>query len=269
MNAATKLKTSFRLSHAECLIIESGLMLLHIYLRTLDISTWDPILSEELKNLLETFHRAGRNVSSKTHRLMLDVWEISALIHCVKLLVKDSRRKPSKRLFITFPKNLNIPPAERLPKLLGTLEKHRKRAKRLWFRLGDTQAYHQRRTRWLQLLGGIRDVRKPVRLPRSPLEQFQINTTVKIAREVLVKAEEQLPTDRELRILVRKALRHVRRHRGEATNLDLVSGTPAGKWFLERFLVPRVRKLTGPRRKFVDSDQLFKVMFPDTDLSDD
>ena len=71
---------------------------------------------------------------------------------------------------------------------------------------------------------------------------------IKNLRAILKEDDEATPCERDLRKVVRAALRHVRRERSSVWIRDLLEPTEDGKEFLANFCIRRLRNLQCQRR---------------------
>jgi len=229
---------SFRIPHGDLNTLNMGCSRLRHYLGKLvigrDLELWDHLLalSDEVNRL------AGSTQSS--HRVQADAIAIAALMFGLRGIRQLAQRDPSPLLDLH---------ARKAGKIMGKLEPLRKRALRLHLKSGPTNSYEEWRRRWLRFLGSVRHDQKPTRVSNGVLglQKRTVGWILVNTKEVLRLAGIWVPADRDLRPIVRVALRHVRRERATIWTRDLLEPTEAGKEFIRDFIGDRVNRLKWSR----------------------
>lgn len=224
--------TSFRWSNDESRIIACGLVLAQRDASYLDLSAHD----SETALAIDWLANAVREIACRppgTHRVRLDAMQIAVCQFAIRSF--DRRIRRGQILSLVWPTGTNK------ESLLKKLEKHRKRAKRKWLRFGDPPQYQELSRRWRRFLGWVRENHRPIRPRLLNVYKQHLNWVLANAKRVL--AAEMLgpiPEDRELRKLVRKMIRHVRRGRAPVTMKELMVGSDVGHWFIAKYLPPLI-----------------------------
>jgi hypothetical protein len=251
MATTLALPTHLRLSTPEIWLLAKGLQVIFFYCSDLQVEKYDPGLLERIQQLDQTLRTRARDAQSATHRLHLDALSLAVCMFAVRSVERESR-------IGRFPSCV-WPPGIDFARLLQKLEKHRKRAKRLWARVGDPETYQGWHQRWRRFLDWVREALRPDRVRLFDYPRWCLNKVCETAKRVLQEREEPLPPDSDLRKLVRKALRHARRGRGTASVRDMLEANVRAEFSLATFLVPRVRKILQCPRQPEDG---FRNSFP-------
>ncbi len=216
--------TSFRLTAQEITVVASGLGILMGYCHEFAPFQRDLGLYERISDLDKLFVTLSRNGGALTHRLHLDALGIAIATFGARALKRKLKRQPTQRA-------RSSAGSVSFVNLLRKLEKYRKRARRQWIK-SDRLAYQDWYDRWHRLLAAIHRKPTPVSLRGYYLQD--LNAVFKVVKNVLTADNELLPDDRELRSLVRKMLRHVRRGRAPVRVKDLRMASPKARCIWSR-----------------------------------
>jgi len=238
--------TSFRLTAADIRILNFGCYVLCFHAHDLSLRSSDFELWQGLMKVAERLRRLAADQKSATHRIHGDALAIAALQFGLRCL---GRKAQPARIPFSWPENLKP------TRLLQRLENFRKRALRSWLHSASAATYQQWRTRWLAFLKRIQVSLKPVpHESRRSYFQKTVDRTLTLTQAVLGEAGQWVPPDRDLRPLVRQALRHVRRGRGSISRRDLWNATPDARAFLLDFVGRLVTKLFWSRMRMMPED---------------
>ena len=174
--------------------------------------------------------------STTSHRLRADAFDLAVLMLCVR-----TTRSQNRHGHIRFASNLRSS-----DRLVSKLERNRKRAKRAWLGSAADKVYWDYQLRWHKLLLWIRvhllfcRCNRTEPGSRARLERQNVKHCVALAREGLKKERVLPPSEKDLRRLVRLAMRYVRRGRAVVTLGSLLHGSPSGQRYLTKFVMERL-----------------------------
>jgi hypothetical protein len=235
----------FRVSADELQGLLYGCSLLRWYLFDLAFRRYDSELSERLDTMCVEVLRLASEKRGERVRVNADALGIAALMFSLRSIPREMRRG-------RIP--LRCPADPKYGTLLKRLERVRRRAKRLWLRVGSNESYLKARTRWHRFVDGVHA--NPVRQKSVIRDHYEkrINAILAIAKVFLAtQAPYWVPLDADLRPMVRAALRHIRRGRASVTMKDLVCETAEGISFLSEYVGRLVNKLFWRRMQELEA----------------
>lgn len=198
-------------------------------------ATYNDELAHRLIALEETF--SPDCAGSLTPRFRLDAIDLTLLLFAVRLSGKPC---------CSWPKTTIYPRVKtRSRSLLPVLERHRRRALRIWKKVSGSTAYPQFRRDWRSFNRWMRAylISDPSSRVWSNRQRFQkqiVNDLQELANSIL-RAEGLKVSQQELRKLVRVFLRRVRREREATTIGAVLERRPSATWCLTRFLLWRLK----------------------------
>jgi hypothetical protein len=242
-------RISFRFYAPELPLLKLAAHYLAVYVRALDLKEFDSDLHLRLCQLRQTLCRWVLDETSNTHRAHFDATELAILMFLVRRAVREGRSDHWFRHQEAI--RLNVSRFHR------RLEVLRRRAKRAWVNAGGMDDYKALQHRCKRFFRGVNLSYGGGRLKipcfergRKPFKvqcQEILERALTNVRLVLEADREPVPDERDLRLVVRRMLRHMRRGRGTATVRDVLIPNEAGKWAISMFVVPRLRDLQRAR----------------------
>lgn len=228
--------TSLRLSRQEVSLIYTGFRWILYRASDLNLRHHDSGLLDYIEEVASVIREINKRPPAATHRLHLDAMGCAMCIFALRLYGREVRR--DKLITDVWPSAINR------ERLLKKLEKHRKRAKRKWLSQGEAASYQDWSVRWRRFLDWVRVALRPYR--SHSMQDFYrrwIDQYFAFAKQVLATAtNEDLPNDRELRKMVRKMVRHLRRGRGWASRLDIIRANDRGRRFVVWYMMREIGK---------------------------
>jgi hypothetical protein len=239
-----------RLSVSEIRVLNLGFILISQYQADTRLNSYDPELAAKLKAVRDQVQRLAEDQQS-TYRIHADVLTLAAMIFAVHAIEREAR---AGRFAIRWPQRDNF------PRFLDRLEKFRRRAKRLWFRLGSVPCYREWRDRWQRFVKAARkSLRLCHRLPKRPnTYKLQLAKVMEYTKQILNEAGEKYH-EVDLKPIVRAALHHIRQGRGPVMIKSIIWPTADGRRFLLEFVGKRLAALRWKRRaeNLIDLGALF------------
>ncbi len=228
--------TLLRCSSVETQLFNRGFDLILNYCSDLNIARVDPGLFARISEVAAYVRGRAADSQSKTHRVHLDAIAIAMCMFAIRSLGREIRRGRIPNL--VWPTDLDC------NRLLAKLEKHRKRAKRIWLRRGDRPGYRDQCWRWQRFLRWVKESLSPIRTGiLSTYVRRRLDRHVVTVKRVLTKeTTEELPPDRELRKLVSAMCRHVRRERAPITMKDIAVCSDSGREFIASYMPKLIAK---------------------------
>jgi hypothetical protein len=236
------LTTHLRLSRPEVNLINIGFDCILYRTSDLSLQCYDSGLLAYIREVASEFREVAIRPPAATHRLKLDAMGCAMCIFALRLFQREIRRdKLSSYVW---------PPAINRERLLKKLERHRKRAKRKWLSQGDAASYQDWGMRLRRFLGWVKEALRPVHIHAVQDSRHRwLDRVFATVKQLLTTAtDEDLPGDRELRKLVRKMMRHLRRGRGFATPLDIHSVNDRGRRFITWYMVKEIAEYWAAMR---------------------
>ena len=238
-------RVSLRLSSLQLNAIRPGLLLIiNRYQATLDTGEYHysyPIISyprpgfdfgEFDPHIMKSVCALGKRCSGRGRRFQLNAIELAIFIFAARVTAREISHG-----------HLSTSPTTPLARIVRTLERHRKRA----LRRIPAELFREYSRGWRRLLQWIRvhllfcGCRKfPYRskhLYRTILQECLVP-----ARAGLVARQSSVPDDVCLRILVRQALRYVRRDRTDFGIRQLITDHPLAQQYFAEFIIQRETK---------------------------
>ena len=223
MNPTTN---ELRMSRSQIQLLSRGADIIIYYCSDLRLAEYDPPLYAEILQVAGYLRGLLTRPSAKTHRVRLNALGLAVCMFGIRSVGREIRRGQIR--------SLQWPEGVDKNRLLRKLETHRKRAKRRWLRTGDSAAYKDWSKRWRRFLSRVNESLRPIR--NSTLRDYyrrRLDQLVPIVTRVLAEeTNENLPPDQELRQMVRKMCRHIRRERAPVTMKDLWVCSAAGRDFI-------------------------------------
>ncbi len=196
---------------------------------------FDQVQMERIVRLWEALY-SGLTSSAASRRMHVDAFELAVLMSCVRTTAMQNRHG---HIQISINR-------KSIDRFLTKLESHRKKAKRAWLASAAHKVYWDYQQRWHEFLIWIRTYLLYCQCNRTPQDSSAkrlrryVRHCVGLAREGL-KAERVIPPpEKELRRLVRLAMRYVRRERTYVTLGSLLYGRESGRQYLTEFVIVRL-----------------------------
>lgn len=203
--------------------------------RKLAKDKYDQVLIERILRLWERMYPVFES-STASHRLRADAFELAVLALCVRVTKTQSRHG---HICVS----LNVKVVERF---LAKLERYRKRAKRAWLASAAEEVYWDYQTRWRKLLVWIHlhllfcHCNRPKAASRSRDKRGYVKHCLALVRDGLRQERIPPPAEKDLRRLVRLAMRYVSRERTYVTLGSLLHGGPSAQRYLTKFVMERL-----------------------------
>lgn len=177
----------------------------------------------------------------------LDHFQLAAMIFAVRVAAQEVQHGHAQTAIGNFER--------RAQRLIARLEKYRKRGKRAFIRLQGGDRYQVEEQKWQRFVRWLRvhlldcDCLRRRRRHVSRRRKVIIDQLCTWAKAELVERGGVVPADRELRQLVRLALRYVRRGRTKYGVRDLLKNREFGAYRMANFITARVQKLERIERR--------------------
>jgi hypothetical protein len=227
--------TSFRLTTAEVQLVHFAFIVLRYWLNDMSMSHFDREICERVIRVSDGVTRLAADRDAKSHRVHADTFAIAAMMYALRGL---GRKHRPRYLGLAWPKATNTAP------LLKRLEKFRRRTLRTWFRLGSAKCYREWHARWLRFMKLIQGAHRPIPFKRRNLDREYLERVLKNVRRIVAESHpDQAYREKDLRRIVRAAMRHVRRERACVSIRDLLCLTEGGRKFLDEYIMLRLRRL--------------------------
>ncbi len=234
----------FRISAQELQGLRYACFRIRWHLKDLAFALYDSEFAQRLDQMCGEVFRLAREKNVQTIRVHGDAPAMAALMFALRSIPGEIRRgKIPASYQVTDYTNL-----------LKRLERYRRRAKRLWLKLGPADAYRDYRARWQRFLKGVHNSPPRSKDVVRAYYQKRMDEVLQISKEILATQDPfWVPLDPDLRPMVRTAILRARRGRASVGMRDLICNTPEARAFLSEYVGRQVRQLFWVRMRELEA----------------